>query len=484
MSTTFADLGVPAELVSTLHAHGIDAPFAIQTLTLADGCAGRDLCGRAPTGSGKTLAFGIPIVMRVSRAVPKRPTGLVLVPTRELAAQVCGELEWLGHQRKLRVASVYGGTGFGAQLKALRRGVDVLVACPGRLTDLIERREVDLSSVEIVVVDEADRMADMGFLPVVQRLLDLTPANRQTLLFSATLDGAVDTLVRRYQREPVRHALPDSDEQSRVTHLFWSVENDQRVRICADVIKLAGPTIVFCKTKRGTDRIAHQLQQARVQTEAIHGNRSQGQRERALAAFANGTVDALVATDVAARGIHVDGVACVVHFDPPNDAKDYMHRSGRTARAGAAGTVVSFVGRQQAREAAQIQRALGMRPGLTAPDRDALTSITPDAVSRRTPTARAETKMTTVATVAKAATGAVEPSSNTTAGRGAIKWFDPRKGFGFIERADGDDLFVHSSAIEGHNNQRLDEGQMVDFEVGNGPKGPQARKVRLLARAS
>jgi superfamily II DNA/RNA helicase/cold shock CspA family protein len=474
MSTTFADLGVAPEIVSILEARGIHAPFAIQALTLADGCAGRDLCGRAPTGSGKTLAFGIPLAMRVGRAAPRKPTGLVLVPTRELAAQVCGELEWLGRHRKLRVAPVYGGTGFGAQLKALRRGVDVLVACPGRLTDLIERREVVLDAVEVVVVDEADRMADMGFLPVVQRLLDRTPATRQTLLFSATLDGAVDTLVRRYQREPQRHALPDSDERPRATHLFWAVENDQRVRICADVVKLAGPTIVFCKTKRGTDRLARQLQQAGVRTEAIHGNRSQGQRDRALAAFTDGKVDALVATDVAARGIHVDSVACVVHFDLPNDAKDYLHRSGRTARAGASGTVVTFVARLQARDAAHLQRAIGVRTGLASPDRDALTSVTPDAVKRRAsaPTAPAVTHV------------AVEDASGSGRGRGAIKWFDPRKGFGFIERHDGDDLFVHCSAIEGGRDQRLDEGQAVDFEIGPGHKGPQARRVRLLARAS
>jgi superfamily II DNA/RNA helicase/cold shock CspA family protein len=483
MTTTFADLGVPAELVSTLKARGILAPFAIQTLTVADGCAGRDLCGRAPTGSGKTIAFGIPLAMRVSRAAPKRPTGLVLVPTRELAAQVCGELEWLGRQRKLRVAAVYGGAGFGLQLKALRRGVDVLVACPGRLTDLMERGEVRLDAVEIVVVDEADRMADMGFLPVVQRLLDTTPKTRQTLLFSATLDGAVDTLVRRYQRDPVRHSLPESSvDKPRATHLFWSVHPDKRVELCADVIKLAGPTIVFCKTKRGTDRIAKRLDQAGVRTEAIHGNRSQSQRERALAAFARGKVDALVATDVAARGIHVDSVACVVHFDPPNDAKDYMHRSGRTARAGEAGTVVSFVGNQQAREAAQLQQALGMRRGLERPDRDALASLTPDAVNRREPLKTASTVAPPAASVSVDALAAV---GDTAAGnRGAIKWFDAKKGFGFIERPDGNDLFVHFSSIEGGLGNRLAEGQLVDYEVGPGRKGPEAQNVRLLATAA
>ncbi len=224
---------------------------------------------------------------------------------------------------------------------------------------------------------------------------------------------------------------------------------------------------MFCKTKHGTDRIARQLEAAGVRTEAIHGNRSQNQRERALAAFADGTVDALVATDVAARGIHVDDVACVVHFDLPNDAKDYMHRSGRTARAGAAGTVVSFVGRQQAREAAPLQRALGMPSGLSAPDRDALTSITPSAVNSRDPVT--------------APVSFTEPKPDTTTARGAIKWFDARKGFGFIERHDGPDLFVHCSSIEGGGNQRLDVGQLVGYEVGPGRKGPQAQKVRLLA---
>ena len=268
----------------------------------------------------------------------------MLVPTRELAAQVCGELEWLGRGRKLRVAAVYGGAGFGAQFKALRRGVDVLVACPGRLTDLIERREVDLDEVEMVVVDEADRMADMGFLPAVQQLLDRTPATRQTLLFSATLDGAVDQLVRRYQRDPSRHLLPEAD-QTRATHRFWTADRGDRVAVTAEIVPAAGPTIVFCRTKHGADALAKKLEQRGVRSAAIHGNRSQGQRERALAAFADGKVQALVATDVAARGIHVDAVACVVHFDPPADFKDYTHRSGRTARAGANGTVVSLVSR-------------------------------------------------------------------------------------------------------------------------------------------
>jgi superfamily II DNA/RNA helicase/cold shock CspA family protein len=463
-STTFAELGVPADLVGTLHARGLVDAFDIQSMTVPDGLAGRDLCGRAPTGSGKTIAFGIPLAARVSKARPRRPRGLVLVPTRELAAQVCGELEWLGRGRKLRVAAVYGGAGFGAQFKALRRGVDVLVACPGRLIDLIERGEVDLDEVEMVVVDEADRMADMGFLPAVQELLDRTPPTRQTLLFSATLDGAVDRLVQRYQRDPSRHLLPEADVTA-ATHRFWAVERSRRVELAAEVVATAGPTIVFCRTKHGADALAKKLDQRGIRSAAIHGNRSQGQRERALAAFADGKVRALVATDVAARGIHVDAVACVLHFDPPADFKDYTHRSGRTARAGADGTVVSIVLPEQRAMVARYQRELGMRPGLARADVAALTEPT---VAEPTDAEPASTLATTAVTIS-----GDWPS-------GTIKWFDARKGFGFIERDGDSDVFVHFSAIEGDGYRRLEEGQQVEFEVGPGRRGEQARRVRVL----
>jgi superfamily II DNA/RNA helicase/cold shock CspA family protein len=391
----------------------------------------------------------------------------VLVPTRELAAQVCGELEWLGRGRKLRVAAVYGGAGFGAQLKALRRGVDVLVACPGRLTDLLERRELDLDEIEMVVVDEADRMADMGFLPEVRALLDRTPDTRQTLLFSATLDGAVDELVRRYQREPSRHLLPEADQLA-ATHHFWPTDRASRVALTAEVVGVAGPTIVFCRTKHGADALAKKLEQRGVRCAAIHGNRSQGQRERALAAFASGKVRALVATDVAARGIHVDAVACVIHFDPPADFKDYTHRSGRTARAGADGIVVSLVLPEQRRGVARFQRELGQRPGLERPDVDTLgqrpqSSLQPGAAER-----------------------VVAPIDTTSPGdrpRGTIKWFDARKGFGFIERRGERDVFVHFSAIEGDGYRRLEEGQVVEFDLAPGRQGQQARRVRVLAAA-
>ncbi|MEX0664325.1 MAG: DEAD/DEAH box helicase, partial [Acidimicrobiia bacterium] len=335
MSSTFADLGTPPDLVAALTARGIHSPFPVQALTVADGLAGRDVSAKAPTGSGKTIAFGIPMVTRVSRADARRPHGLVLVPTRELAAQVRDELEWLGKPRKLRVTAVYGGIGLDPQRKALRRGIDILVACPGRLKDLLDRGDVNLGAVEMVVLDEADRMTDMGFLPAVRALLDRTPKTRQTLLFSATLDGDVATLLRRYQRDPVRHEVAELVEhRAKTTHLFWAAERGDRVRICADVVSVAGPTIVFCRTKRGTDQVAKKLVGTGVRAVAIHGNRSQGQRERALRAFTDGDVEALVATDVAARGIHIDDVACVVHYDPPPDITDYTHRSGRTARAG------------------------------------------------------------------------------------------------------------------------------------------------------
>jgi superfamily II DNA/RNA helicase len=501
---TFAELGVPDGLVGTLTARGIAEPFAIQALTLADGLAGRDLSGRAPTGSGKTLAFGIPLAVRTSHAKPKNPTGLVLVPTRELAKQVCEELEWLGHGRKLRVAAVYGGAGFGPQLRALRRGVDVLVACPGRLTDLLERKEVNLGSVEVVVVDEADRMADMGFLPTVKDLLDRTPTNRQTLLFSATLDGAVDTLVRRYQRDPVRHLLPDDPKDALLAqHLWWKVEREEKTQLCADVIRLSGPTIVFCKTKHGSDAVAKRLARLGVRAQVIHGNRSQSQRERALEDFARGKVDALIATDVVARGIHVDDVACVVNFDLPHDEKDYVHRAGRTARAGASGTIVTFVPRESAKAATKLQRALGDRSRIDVPNRDALASLTPDAVSDRTPEPAVapaprvddwkpkKNKKTAPASRASSAqpgkshTHDPDSTSDSTSDRspirGEIKWFDARRGFGFIVRTGADDLFVHGSEIKAAKNRRIEEGQLVDYEIGAGRRGIEAQNVRLVA---
>jgi superfamily II DNA/RNA helicase len=369
LPSTFPELGVPADLVATLAQRRITDPFPIQIATLPPALAGRDVCGRAPTGSGKTLAFGIPLVARVPRARPGRPRALVLAPTRELAAQIERELTPLAKARKRTVAAFYGGIGFGDQRAALRRGPDIAVACPGRLADLVQRKELSLSEVEVVVVDEADRMADMGFLPEIRRLLDKVPANRQTLLFSATLDGDVDVLVRRYQRDPVRHEISAPDESKDLRqHLFWRARHDQRVGVTVQVIEQEGSTLVFCRTKRGADRLARQLAQAGLSVTAIHGNRSQPQREQALAAFSAGRVQALVATDVAARGIHVDNIGCVVHFDPPADEKAYVHRSGRTGRAGAGGKVICLVADEHAAGVRLLQRKLGLATGAHAPD--------------------------------------------------------------------------------------------------------------------
>jgi superfamily II DNA/RNA helicase len=470
MQPSFAELGVARDLVATLAARGIDTPSPIQSLTVADGLAGRDIAAGAPTGSGKTIAFGLAVVDRISKARKRHPRALVLVPTRELASQVRDELAWLGAPRKLKVAAVYGGVGYGGQQKALRAGVDILVACPGRLVDLLERRELSLDDVEVVVLDEADRMADMGFLPTVRRLLDLTPERRQTLLFSATFDGKVGQL-RKHQRDPVRHeVVAEKSDGPPARHLFWATKREDRDRVTADVVNAAGQTIVFCRTKHGTDKVAKRLERTGLRTAAIHGNRSQPQRERALREFVAGDVDALVATDVAARGIHVDDVACVVHYDPPADVTDYTHRSGRTARAGAGGTVVSLVSPDQERDVARFQRAVGQRTNLGTPSATSLlerpTTRSQDASSEST-TAQGTKTLST-------------KQRNSTMATGTVKWFNSEKGFGFISREGGDDVFVHFSAIEGTGYKSLDEGAKVEFEVGPGKKGEEARNVRVI----
>ncbi len=361
MPPTFADLGVPAHLCARLDDLGITEPFPVQAATLPDALAGRDVCGKAPTGSGKTIAFGLPMLARIEQAAPRRPKGLVLVPTRELAAQVQDQLLALCIGTNTDVLAVYGGAGMDRQMKALARGVEIVVATPGRLKDLLERGTLRLDDVNLVVVDEADRMADMGFLPEVRRLLDLTNAKRQTMLFSATLDGDVDVLVRRYQTNPVHHEAVSIEEQGEVTHRFWSVSHADRIQVATAVVERSWPAIIFSRTRHGAERLSRQLKKAGIRAEAIHGDRSQSQRERALAAFGRGDVHVLVATDVAARGIHVDGVACVLQFDPPATDKDYVHRSGRTGRAGDAGTVITFVPPEKEKDVRKMQRELRRR---------------------------------------------------------------------------------------------------------------------------
>jgi superfamily II DNA/RNA helicase len=375
LTSTFAELGVPLKLTRKLDELGLTAPFPIQASTIADALAGRDVCGKAPTGSGKTLAFSLPLAMRSAKAAPHHPTALVLVPTRELATQVRDTVEPFARLNQRRVATVFGGTSITKDIKRLRQGVDILVACPGRLADLVRRGECKLGDVEMVVLDEADRMADMGFLPEVKRLLDATRPNRQTLLFSATLDGDVDQLVQRYQTNPSRHevATPEED-QGEVRHLFWAAERSMRRDTTAAVLRELSPAIVFTRTKRGADRLAVQLAKSGITTAAIHGDRSQRQREKALAQFHAGDVSTLVATDVAARGIHVDDVAVVVHFDLPADHKDYLHRSGRTGRAGSDGVVLSFVGLEEGKDVADLQRGAGLPNGMHDQDMALLTS--------------------------------------------------------------------------------------------------------------
>lgn len=368
---TFADLGVPEAIVEQLARMDLHAPFAIQRDALPAALDGRDVAGSAPTGSGKTLAFALPLAVHVERAEPKRPRALVLTPTRELAGQVAETLAPLAEVRGRRTATIYGGTNIKHDQAALRKGVDVVVATPGRLADLVQRGDCDLSQVEMVVLDEADRMADMGFLPEVRRLLDRTARKRQTLLFSATLDGDVDVLVREYQHDPLKVTVEaDPDDGTEVRHLFWATEREGRRQLAAKALQGAGPAIVFTRTKRGADRLAKQLSKDGVTTAAIHGNRNQNQRERALGQFAEGRVQALVATDVAARGIHVDDVALVMHYDLPGSGKDYVHRSGRTGRAGADGTVVSLVLPDQHDDLTAIQRALDLPTGTHPVDVD------------------------------------------------------------------------------------------------------------------
>jgi superfamily II DNA/RNA helicase len=375
--STFAELGLPEPLVATLERRGITSPFPIQAMTIPDVLAGRDVAGRAPTGSGKTLAFGLPALKRLERGKSRRPRGLILSPTRELADQILTELQPLAKAVGRSMLAVYGGVSYGPQRSRLQQGIDLLVACPGRLEDLIEQGVVNLRDVDLVVVDEADRMADMGFLPAVKRLLDMTSPTRQTILFSATLDGDVAVLTQRYQRDPVRHESEvQDDDAANAEHHFWKVERADRTAHVARVVSSASPSIVFTRTRHGADRLAKQLAGAGVTAVALHGGRSQQQRNRALKDFSSGRSQALVATDVAARGIHVDGVASVIHFDPPEDEKAYVHRSGRTARAGAAGMVVSLVDGSQVKSAQRMQKALGL-------DSPMVTGMAPRALSEK-----------------------------------------------------------------------------------------------------
>ena len=368
--STFADLGLPQAVVSVLAANGIESPFPIQAATLPDSLAGRDVLGRGRTGSGKTYAFLLPMVTRLTasqtKRAPGRPRALILAPTRELVAQIDASLAPLAAATGLRSVVVFGGVGHQPQIDKLRAGVDIVIACPGRLEDHVRSRHADLSAVEITVLDEADHMADLGFLPPVKRLMDKTPRNGQRMLFSATLDGGVDVLVKRYLTDPVVHSV--DSEQSPVAameHHVLHVEKAARINVLADLAASPGRKIVFARTKHGAKNLARQLNSRGVPAVELHGNLSQNARTRNLAAFSDGSAWVLVATDIAARGIHVDDVTLVVHADPPVEHKAYLHRSGRTARAGNDGTVVTLMLDEQVSDVRQLTRKAGVKPTIT-----------------------------------------------------------------------------------------------------------------------
>ena len=369
--SSFAALGVPAVLVDVLAVHGVTSPLPIQAATLPDSLAGRDVLGRARTGSGKTYAFALAMLTRLAARAGSgrragRPCALILVPTRELATQVEAAIAPLARAMSLRTLTVFGGVGAKPQIAGLRAGIDVLVACPGRLADHIDAGHASLAGVEITVVDEADHIADLGFLPIVRRLLDQTPRGGQRLLFSATLDAEVEVLVRRFLTDPVRHSVDSSlSPVASMSHHVLHVSPGDRLPVLIDLVAAPGRTLVFTRTKRGAKSLTRKLVAAGVPAVELHGNLSQGARTRNLRAFREGSIRTLVATDVAARGIHVDNVTLVVHADPPVEHKAYLHRSGRTARAGAAGTVVTLMTDDQVAGVREMTRKAGLAPTTT-----------------------------------------------------------------------------------------------------------------------
>jgi superfamily II DNA/RNA helicase len=361
---------VPAPLIAVLADRGITSPFPIQAATLPDSLAGRDVLGRGRTGSGKTYAFLLPVLARLaaSRTARRagRPRALILVPTRELASQIQESLAPLARALSLTSMTIFGGVGAKPQITGLRAGVDIVVACPGRLADHVATGHARLDAVEITVLDEADHMADLGFLPVVRRLLDLTPRDGQRLLFSATLDAGINVLVKRFLNRPVTHSVdPPRSAVTAMSHHLLQVHVDDRVPVLVDLTAAPGRTLVFTRTKRRAKTLTRQLVAAGVPAVELHGDLAQNARSRNLLAFANGEVRTLVATDIAARGIHVDDVNLVIHADPPVEHKAYLHRSGRTARAGATGTVVTLMTKDQVGDVRELTRSAGIKPATT-----------------------------------------------------------------------------------------------------------------------
>ena len=561
---SFADLGVPSNLVERLASRGITEAFPIQEAALPDALAGRDVVGKAATGSGKTLAFGLPLMARLGKARPRKPLGLVLVPTRELAAQVQKELANLTDDRGRRVICIYGGTSYNVARKALNFGVDVVVACPGRLEDMLEQGAFDLSEITTVIVDEADRMADMGFLPAVRRIMSATPRDRHVMLFSATMGPDVKSLVKEFTHDAVVHDVVGEEAPSDVDHFFWRVPRDQRPQYTADIINEYERGLVFTRTKHGADRLARQLEERGISAVPLHGDRTQAQRERALRSVKSGQIQVLVATDVAARGIHIDLLPVVIHYDPPAAANDYLHRSGRTGRAGATGAVISLVGEDAIGQVKRLQRALGVpmsiesredapairlgavddgvaaeriddRGGKGRSERPAARERTHSERSERGPRSferrdrpsaersfsdraprpersfvdrneraprpersfseRGERAPRPERSFSDRNERAARPErsfsdrnersftgSSAKAGNGeaVVSFFNDSKGFGFASDSKGDDLFIHFSSIQGDGFKSLSQGQKITFEEAQGPKGREARNVRVV----
>jgi superfamily II DNA/RNA helicase len=360
-ATSFAELGIAGDLVDVLESGGITAPFPIQALAIPDALSGRDVCGKAKTGSGKTLAFGLPIIQNLKDAEKNRPVALVLVPTRELCSQVTDALRPLAQARGHEVVAIYGGVSMQQQMDALARGAEIVIATPGRLIDLYERKALALNGVEMAVIDEADEMSDLGFLPQVRWIMRAVEGNHQTMLFSATLGGSVGALIDSYMEDPVFHEVAsDSVTVETSEHRFIQVHHMDKAKMAARIAASAERTLVFVRTKRGCDKVADDLRDLGVAARPIHGNLPQGKRERMLAAFADGHSKVLVATNVAARGLDIEGVDIVIHFDPPEDSKTYVHRSGRTARAGEEGLVVTFVEWDQIEMVHKVQIEAGL----------------------------------------------------------------------------------------------------------------------------
>lgn len=504
MPNSFASLGVPDDLVSVLDQQGITEPFPIQEVAIPDALAGKDICGQAPTGSGKTIAFALALVAQLSerRGEPRSPEALVLVPTRELCNQVTRELVPLARARGRKVVAVYGGVSDRPQRQALSKPGTIAVACPGRLEDLVNQRALRLDKVRHVVIDEADQMSDMGFLPAVQRILDMTDPKRQTQLFSATLGGPVASLVRNYQSEPVRHETGSALPTIRIEdHKFHAVNRAERATETAKLIADHGSAIVFCRTRHGATRLAKQLNNLGVSAAELHGGRSQAQRDRALKAFANERVRALVATDVAARGIHIDDVACVIHFDLPADSDTYIHRSGRTGRAGADGTVITLVDDTNKGAANRLRKSLSTDSPSQRPPYERLNGSTNKAPTSSSQTKKKDLKHDTTRSVGRSDT-ASDPSrgrhhrgkqqqgpgaSRKRSTRGAkhletgqITTIHTHRGFGFIGREGANDIFVHHTNVSDGSWRKLTVGDRVRFRIGPGPKGSQALDVSVI----